>query len=275
MTDAPASQPAIQGSLPLYKKPEPISAQAHKGKGLKYNDTPFKFLAETNFVPVTLGEFAACSGRYPIIFLGENRTPVAAMGLRQGENLFVDPKTYEMERFSYLPGFVRRYPFVAASHKDEADRFTVCVDVESELFSDQPERPFFNEDGQPSDFLNQAIDFVRRFESDVKTTQDFVTRMNELELFDQQQATFQPRDQQGQPSGDPQTVASYWAISGEKLRALPAETLAELRDNTYLAAIYGHMMSLQQWETLINRAMVRQNGGVGGATPPPPPAPEA
>lgn len=273
MTDAPASQPTVQGALPLYKKPEPLSAQAHKGKGLKYNDKPFKFLAETHFVPVTIGEFAACCGRYPIIFLGDNRTPVVAMGLRQGENLFVDPKTFEMEPFAYLPGFVRRYPFVAASHKDEQDRFTVCVDVESDLFSSKPERPFFESDGKPTDFLNQAIDFVRRFETDVKATQDFVARMNELELFDQQQATFQPRDQQGQPSGEQQTVASYWAISGEKLRALPAKKLAELRDSADLAAIYAHMMSLPQWESLINRAVFRQNGAVQGATPPP--APEA
>ncbi|MCR9130282.1 MAG: SapC family protein [Alphaproteobacteria bacterium] len=274
MTDAPASQPAIEGALPLYKKPEPINVQSHKGMGLKYNDTPFKFLAETHFVPITVGEFAACSGRYPIIFLGDTRTPVAAMGLRQGDNLFVDTTTYEMERYAYLPAFVRRYPFVAASHKDQQDRFTVCVDVESELLSDQPERPFFTEDGQPTEFLNQAIDFVRRFETDVKATMDFVGRMKELDLFDQQQATFQPRDQQGQPVGDPQTVASYWAISGEKLRNLSADTLAGLRDNTYLAGIYAHMMSLQQWEMLINRAVVRQNGGANGATPPPPPAPE-
>jgi hypothetical protein len=275
MTDAPASQPGISGSLPLYKKPEPISSQAHKGMGLRYNDKPFKFLAETHFVPVTMGEFAACSGRYPLIFLGDNKTPVAAMGLRQGENLFVDTETFAMERFAYLPGFVRRYPFVSASHKDEADRFTICVDVESELFSDKPERPFFTDDGQPTEFLNQAIDFVRRFEADVKATQAFVARMIELDLFDQQQATFQPRDTQGQPAGDPQTVASYWAISGEKLRALPADKLAELRDNSYLGAIYAHMMSLTQWETLINRAVVRQNGDAPGATPPPPPAPEA
>lgn len=274
MTDAPATQPAIQGSLPLYKKPEPINVQAHKGKGLKYNDKPFEFLSGTHFVPITIGEFASACGRYPVIFLGQNKTPVVAMGLRQGENLFVDPTTYQMELYAYLPAFVRRYPFVAASHTDAQDRFTVCVDVGSDLFSDDPEQPFFTDAGEPTDFLNRAIDFVRRYEGDVKASQDFVARLVELDLFDQQQATFQPRDAQGQPSGEPQVVASYWAISGEKLRGLPAETLAELRDNTYLAAIYAHMMSLANWEMLINRAMARQSGQ-GGDMAPPPPAPEA
>lgn len=273
MTDAPAGQPSVQGTLPLYKKPEPINVQAHKNMGLKYDDKPFEFLADTHFVPVTMGEFAPCTGRYPIIFIGDNKTPVAAMGLRQGENMFVDPNTFAFEQFAYLPAFVRRYPFVAASHSEDKERFTVCVDVESKLISDKPERPFFTEAGEPTDFLNSAIDFVRRFEGDVKSTQEFVAKMTELDLFDQQQATFQPRDAQGQPQGEPQTVASYWAISGEKLRALSGDQLAELRDNTYLGAIYAHMMSLAQWETLINRTLIRQGAqpAQGASAPPPPP----
>lgn len=276
MSDAPANQPTVQGSLPLYKKPEPISLQAHKGKGLKYNDKPFEFLAETHFVPLTIGEFGLASGRYPIIFLGDKKTPVAAMGVRQGANVFVDPKTFQLEKYAYLPAYVRRYPFVAASHNEDKDRFTVCVDVQSPLFSNSPEQPLFNEKDEPSEFLNRAIEFVRRFEGDVKATQEFVAAMEALDLFDQQQATFQPRDQQGEPVGEPQVVASYWAISGEKFRALPAKTLAELRDNTHLATIYAHMMSLAQWEMLINRAAAyNQAVGFGSQQPAPPPAPEA
>lgn len=274
MTDAPAGEPTVQGTLPLYKKPEPINVQAHKGKGLKYDDRPFEFLAETNFVPVTMGEFSACSGRYPVIFLGESKTPVAAMGLRQGENMFVDPETFQFERFAYLPAYVRRYPFVSASHGDDKERFTVCVDTESKLFSDKPDQPLFTNDDQPSDFLNRVIDFVRRFEGDVKATQDFVAKLNELDLFDQQQATFQPRDEQGQSVGEPQVVASYWAVSGEKLRALSGDKLAELRDNTYLGAIYAHMMSLAQWEMLINRTAARTNPQNGAVQSAPPSAPE-
>ena len=274
MTDAPAGQATVRGTLPLYKKPEPINVQAHKGKGLKYSDKPFEFAAGTHYVPVTLGEFASACGRYPIIFLGENKTPVAAMGLRKGENLFVDPETFQMERFAYLPAFIRRYPFVAATHPDDKDRFTVCVDGECHLMSDKPDEAFFNDDGEPTDFLNRAIDFVRRYETDVKATQDFIAEMEKLELFDQQQATFQPRDAQGQPVGEKQIIENYWAVSGEKLKALSGKKLAELRDNTYLAAIYAHMMSLPQWELLINRAMARQNTQNGAATTAPPP-PEA
>ncbi len=279
MADAPAAKMTVTGNLPLYKSPEAINLQAHAGKGLKWSDRPFEFLAETHFVPVTLGEFGVTSAQYPIIFLGDQKTPVAAMGLTAGQNLFVDPETGQFEPHGYLPGYVRRYPFVAASHAEDQDKFTVCVDTGSYLYSDNPDEPFFNDKGEASPFLDRAIDFVRRFEADVQQTRDFVARLEELELFDSQQATFQPRDAQGQPQGDPQVIASYQAVSGEKLKEVEPKVLAELRDNTYLGAIYSHMLSMNRWEALISRAAQRNNPGAAQQQPvanmAPPPAPEA
>lgn len=279
MADAPANQAQLSGSLPLYKDPQPLSPNEHKGTGVKYASEPFGFLREAHFVPLTIGEFGPAGSRFPVIFLGENKVPVAAMGLRQGQNLFVDDKG-EFEDMAYLPAFVRRYPFVAAMHSQDKERFTVCVDAGSPLFSDNPDQPFFGEDGQPTEFTQRAIEFVRRYEADANATQQFVERMNALDLFEQQNANFQPRDQMGQPSGEPQVVATYHGISGEKLKALPAETLAELRDNAYLGAIYAHMMSLSQWDFVIQRAVRRQNvqggdaGAPAGASSAPPPPPE-
>ena len=277
MADAPAKM-TVTGNLPLYQSPEAINPQTHAGKGVKWTDRPFDFLAETHFVPVTLGEFALAGAQFPIIFLGDQKTPVAAMGLSAGQNLFVNPEDGKFELHSYLPGYVRRYPFVAASHTDDKDKFTVCVDTGSPLYSDTPDEPFFNDKGEASPYLERAIDFVRRFEADVQQTQQFVERMDELDLFDKQDANFQPRDAQGQPAGEPQIIASYQAISGDKLKALDPKVLAELRDNAYLGAIYSHMLSISRWEILISRATLRNNpNAVGQAAPGdmPPPAPEA
>lgn len=274
MADTPAnSEPQLTGSLPLYKNPQPLNQAQHKGKGLKFGAEPFAFLRETHFVPLTVGEFGVASTRYPIIFLGDKRVPVAAMGLQSGANLMVGPDG-EFEDYAYLPAYVRRYPFVAASHTDEKERFTVCVDAGSHLFSDNPDQPFFTDDGAPSDFTTRAIEFVRRYEADSAATNTFVERMNELDLFDKQDATFQPRDAQGNAVGEQQVIASYWAISAEKLKAVSGDVLAELRDNTFLGAIYAHMLSMSQWEMLISRAGRRQQAAGGPAAMAPPPAPE-
>lgn len=276
MAEAKTAEPSVKGSLPLYKNPVPLNKERHKGKGLRYTDRPFDFLAQSHFVPLTIGEFGVCAGRFPIIFLGEKKTAVAAMGLRTGENLFVDPDTGNYEPYTYLPAFVRRYPFVAAVHGEDSDRFTVCVDEGSHLYSSNPEIQFFDDKGEPTEFTQRAIDYVRRFEADVRVTQDFVKKIEDLGLFTQQEATFQPRDGQGQPVGDAQKIASYWGVDGGKLRELDPKVLAELRDNTFLGAIYAHMLSMTQWEFLIQRASARQQGDPRTPGPVnPPPAPEA
>lgn len=276
MAEAKTAESAVKGSLPLYKNPVPLNATRHKGKGLKYTDRPFDFLAQSHFVPLTIGEFGVCAGRFPIIFLGESKTAVAAMGLRAGENLFVDPETGNYEPHTYLPAFVRRYPFVAAVHGEETDRFTVCVDEGSHLFSDNPEVQFFDEKGEPTEFTQRAIDYVRRFEGDVRMSQEFTKKVDELGLFTEQDATFQPRDPQGQPAGEPQKIASYWGIDPGKLRELEPKVLAELRDSTFLGAIYAHMLSMTQWDYLIQRAAERQTGQAQAPQQvSPPPAPEA
>lgn len=273
MADAAAGAPQIQGTLPLYKKPEPLNVQTHKGKGLKYGDRPFDFLNETHFVPVTIGEFAAAGSTYPIIFLGDSRIPVAVMGLQQGVNLFVDPATGNFEQHAYLPAFVRRYPFVAAIHSEETERFTLCVDTASHLMSDNPDQPFFDDNDQLTPFVQNAIEFIQRYENDVRATNQVLAELRELDLFEEQKSHFQPRDQQGQPVGEPQVIATYWGVSHEKLRALPAEKLAELRDSAVLGAIYAHMLSMSRWELIIARAAARQNGAAQAPQPGIAPAP--
>lgn len=276
MADAATGAPQIQGTLPLYKKPEPLNAQTHKGMGLKYGDRPFDFLNETHFVPLTVGEFAQAGGTYPIIFLGDARIPVAVMGLQQGQNLFVDPASGNFEQYAYLPAFVRRYPFVAAMHSEESERFTLCIDAESHLMSDKPDQPFFDEKDELTPFVQNAIEFIQRYETDVRNTNQMIAEFRNLDLFEEQNMNFQPRDQQGQPVGEPQRIATYWGISHEKLRALPGEKLAELRDSTVLGAIYAHMLSMSRWEHIIGRAAARSAGSAQppqpGVTPPPPEA---
>ena len=58
--------------------------------------------------------------------------------------------------------------------------------------------------------------------------------------------------------GEPQKLAEYFAISEDKLKALPAEKLVELRDNGALGQIYAHLVSLLGWDRLIALAFQRQ-----------------
>ena len=245
-------QPSLTGNVMFYKQPQPLSAEAHAGLGVKQIEQPFAFLRESHAVPVTVSEFGRAASFFPLIFVGDDRTPVAVMGIRQGQNLFVDDKGFVADDH-YVPAFVRRYPFVFAADEG-SDRLILCVDRSAPMVTNQPEVPFF-ENGQPSKFTNDAIEFCKEFERQRQATAEFGKILGDLDLFEQKTVSFQPRDAQGNEMGAQQKIADYWAVSEEKLNALPAEKFIELRDNGALGAIYAHLISLMNWQNVIQRAV--------------------
>lgn len=247
-------QPELTGNVLFYKNPQPLNPEQHAGLGVKKIDQPFGFLRTAHAVPVTVTEFGMAATSYPIIFVGEQQTPIAAMGVRQNENLFVrDDGNTELDY--YVPAFVRRYPFVFANDNN-SDRLLLCVDRDAPMVTNQPEVPLF-ENGEPSAFTQNAIEFCQEFERQRRATDEFVTIIRSMGLFDQKSIGFQPRDPQGNPVGEQQKIADYWAIDETKLGELSPEQFAELRANGALGAIYSHLISLLNWQRVIQRALAK------------------
>jgi hypothetical protein len=246
---------SLSGNVLFYEKPEPLSAQVHGGLGVNRTAKPYGFVARTNLIPLTVAEFIGAGLSYPIIFLGDAKVPLAVMGLRQNENLFVS-RDGEFRVDAYIPSFVRRYPFVFANDEG-SDRMVLCVDRNASFVSDNPEVPFF-EDGQPSPYTQSAMQFCTEFETERQRTQQFVTMMTDLDLFEFREATFQPTAADGS-AVPPVKLADYWAISNEKLNKLPHDKFILLRDNGALPQIYAHLISLLAWDKLVALQLERQN----------------
>ncbi len=247
-------QPELTGNVLFYKNPQPLNPEQHAGLGVKQIEDPFGFLRTAHAVPVTVTEFGMASTAYPLIFVGEQLTPIAAMGVRQGENLFVRDDGQTEPDF-YVPAFVRRYPFVFAND-NTSDRLLLCVDRDAPMVTNQPEVPLF-ENGEPSAFTQNAIEFCQEFERQRRATEEFVNIVRSMGLFEQKTVAFQPRDPQGNPVGEQQKIADYWAIDENKLAELSPEQFGELRTNGALGAIYAHMISLLNWQRIIQRALAK------------------
>jgi hypothetical protein len=252
-TQGMAGAPQLSGNVLFYSRPEPLTKEQHGALGVKRTDAPYAFTKNANVVPVVVTEFTPAALSYPIIFAGEAKLPVAVMGITQGENLFVEENgTYDSD--SYLPAYVRRYPFVFAN--DEAgERLIVCIDRAAPMVGENAEAPFFA-NGEPTEFTQNAIKFCEDFETERRRTESFVELLKAMDLFDTRTATFTPRNADGTP-GEPQQIAEYFAVSEEKLNALKPEQLVELRDNGALGQIYAHLVSLNGWDRLIGRALLR------------------
>src|ERR1700722_11060750 len=92
MEKSPLPSGQLAGSVLFYNNPEPLNVEMHGGLGVNRTAKPYSFVARTHVVPLTVTEFAAAALSYPIIFVGDAKTPLAVMGLNEGVNLFVGPE---------------------------------------------------------------------------------------------------------------------------------------------------------------------------------------
>jgi hypothetical protein len=251
----------ITGQVMFYSRPEPLSVEAHGTLGFKPMEAPFAFAAGAHIMPVQVSEFGLAAMSYPVIFVGEQKTPSVILGIRQGENLFVDGQG-RFEDGAYMPAFLRRYPFVLAGN--EADgQLIVCIDRDAPMLAEGGEIPLF-ENGELSQFAKNAVDFCSNFETERRRTDLFVERLKELDLFEAKETSFTPRHPDGSP-GVPVQIADYFAVSETKLNTLPEADLRDLLVTGALRQIHAHLISLFNWERLMNRVGQRGPLPMGAA----------
>lgn len=249
----PQANVSLSGNVMFYKNPQPLLKDKHEKHGVVQTEKPFAFMADQHFLPITAPEFGSASTSYPVIFAGEERTPLAVMGIRQNENLFVTDGQYAQD--FYMPGFARRYPFVLAGDKAN-DRYVVCVDEAAEcVTSKNPVQKFFD-GSDTSAFTKEAFTFLQNFERDRQATEIMVEKFKELDLFENKDMHFQGQNADGSPA-ERQKIADYFAVTEERLRGLDANTLKEFTENGYLAAAHAHMISLGNWQRLVNMTLRR------------------
>jgi len=245
----------ITGNVLFYSQPEPLSPEMHGKLGVKRMDGPFAFAKAGHAIPLTVGEFPLAAVTGPIIFVGDEKLPIAVMGLNAGENMFLrDDGLFEPG--CYIPAYIRRYPFVFAND-EAAQKMVLCVDRAAEFVVEKnPDQPFFDADGQPSQYTKNCIEFCNNFEIERQRTMSFVQLLKDNDLFESKTATFTPTNADG-TAGEPQKIADYFGISEDKLNALPQAKIIELRDNGALAQIYAHLLSLVGWDRLVALALAR------------------
>jgi len=254
-TDPQPGMGQITGTVMFYSRPEPLAVELHKTLGVRRMTGPFGFAKEAHAVPLTVTEFPLAAITGPIIFVGDDKIPIAVMGLNQGENMFVQPDG-TFEAGVYVPAYIRRYPFVFAND-DAASQMVLCIDRAAEFIVEGGDMPFFEANGEPSEYTQGCINFCNDYEVERQRTQGFVKLLKDLDLFELKKATHTPVNPDGS-AAEPQTIAEYFGVDEKKLAALTPAKLAELRDNGALPQIYAHLTSLVGWDRLVALAITRQ-----------------
>lgn len=237
-----------EARLPLfYNSVVPLSASVHS-KLVLGERQDFKFAAKTHAIPLTVDEFVVAQRFYPIVFgPGETAVPLALVGLAEEENLFVD-EDGKWIGDSYIPGYVRRYPFVLARLTPDAKDLSLCFDEQCDLFSEGETSNLFD-GNEPTDTTKNVLQFCEQFEMAVQRTRNFVQELNELDLLMEGEAQIQPQD------GPPSQFRGFRMINEQKLHELRGDQHRKMVKSGALGLVYAHLFSLSQIQGLYARKM--------------------
>lgn len=237
-----ATQDAGSGLPLFYKNPVALEAAQHQDLSLK-QDFGFSFAREVNAVPINLIEMPQISHIYPIAFSNDgSATPVAIMGLRDKENLFVQDNGY-WEADTYIPAYIRRYPFIF-SENSENDKLTLCVDYRDEFVVEDTSQPFFDKEGNPTQLSKNALEFCKSYHAATQQTVAFSKALAKSELLIDRQADINIKGNRRI------TFSGFSIIDEKKLADLPDKTFLEWREKGWLPFVYAHLFSGVNWQRL-------------------------
>lgn len=240
-------------NLPLfYKEPAPLDAKKHANLALKEN-FGLGFTEGINAVPVNLIEFPQICHFYPIAFSpDENATPVAILGLRDNENLFLNEDKTWLEE-TYIPAYIRRYPFIFSEIPD-SDQLTLCVDTDTSVVDEGGEQKFFDEEGKPTPLAQNALEFCKSYHAAAQQTVEFSRALSDSGILVERAAEITV-------TGDKKINFSGFRIIDEKKFAeLDEKIFLEWRAKGWLPFVYAHLFSGSQWQRLtylLNKTMAK------------------
>ena len=230
-------------NLPLfYKNPEPLDAQRHANLALK-KDFGLNFTKDVNAVPITMIEMPQICHAYPIAFSPDaNATPVAILGLRDNENLFINTKG-EWISDLYIPSYIRRYPFIF-SEAQGGDQLTLCVEINKTVTEENGDQKFFDAAGQATALSKNALEFCKSYHAAAQQTIIFGKALHEAGLLAERSAEIMT------PNGQKINFSGFRIVDEEKLAKLDEKTFLDLRNKGLLPFLYAHLFSGAQWPRL-------------------------
>lgn len=241
---------APQPSLPiLYNDLVPLSSELHSGWKARSMDN-LEIIRNVHALPVTTDEFIVCQRSHPIVFTsGDDPLPIALYGLNEGVNLYLDDQGLPTPD-SYLPAYVRRYPFMLVRLRPDSEDLSLCFDPKADLLGDYEEgQPLF-ENGEPTDQIKATLEFCEQFEMGAQRTSQFVAELKEMGLLMEGEVTIQ------QPGVDqPFLYRGFQIVDEQKLRDLRGDQLRKIMQSGMLPLIHAHLFSLALMPILFQRQL--------------------
>jgi hypothetical protein len=183
-------------------------------------------------------EFRAIQNEYPIFFQKNAETgkfiPIALMGLRQNENLFLSEKGWDAQ---YVPASVRRRPFLIGvqppkpGEGNQPSRM-VYVDMDSPRVNESVGEPVFLPHGGYSPYLESIVDLLEYIQYGTELNDQFIDVLLAYELLEVVTLEITLKN------GERNNLAGLYTINEDKLSGLAGGAVADLHTKGFMECIY-------------------------------------
>ena len=245
-----ASAPQAQGLPILYNDLMPLSKLDHASWKVRPLES-LDFIGTVHAIPLTTEELPIAMRFYPVVFSsGAEPVPLALMGLNEGVNVFVGADGQPTPANVYLPAYVRRYPYMLARLRPDADEMSLCFDPGSGLVGEFDEGTPLFEGEEPTQQVKDILAFCEQFEVSAQRTQQFMKDLVEMGLLEDGEVTIQHPQ-----SSQPYLYRGFQMVNEAKLRELRGDQLRKMNQNGMLVLIHAHLFSLNLMSDVFNRQM--------------------
>lgn len=239
---------------PGYSQLQPFNRETFRGLGRRRN-APAEFARGLNSIYITALEFFQAARHYPIVFGRDSQTgsyvPVAITGLENEQNLFVDSAGEWLEG-TYVPAYVRRWPFFVVQVRDQPEKSLVCVDP---VGLEENDQPLVDATGEPTAQWTETERLLQEMENARQQTIDFTRALAELDLIEPFEAHAMAK------GGGNARLAGMFRVSENRLNKLPDRNIRQLMKKGQLSRIYAHLISLEGFQRLLDLRHRRSRQG--------------
>ena len=200
---------------------------------------------------MTVDEFAMLQRFMPIVFtLGADPIPIALMGLNEGVNVFVDDEGRLTEKNLYVPAYVRRYPYMLARLRPDAEELSLCFDPTSDRIGEFDEGEKLFEGGEPTEFTKGILAFNESFEQAGARTAAFMKDLIDTGLLMEGEISIQPEGYD-----KPFLYRGFQMVDEKKITEIRGDQLRKMNQSGMLPLLYAHLFSLALMREIFGRQM--------------------
>jgi hypothetical protein len=238
---------------PGYASLSPLDRTKHQTLGVDETRRG-KAFAALHGIQVFVSEFTHAARHYPVVFAKDSASgkhvAIAVTGLDAGENLFIGADGRWTD-FAYVPAYVRRWPFFAVpvdGQDQAAPQSLICVD-ESALAAGG--EALFDAEGKETEACRRVQTLVSEIEAARVQTERLIETLVNHKLLQPFEAHAFPK------AGKDLHLKGMYRVDEARLNALEGRVIKSLMKRGELSRIYAHMMSLDNFRYLMDRAAAR------------------